>query len=434
MTFTANPDRGGTDIRIEDVEIGRGTRSEELDFTITTDQAKRYQIFQTMHTPLTNEKGDTLPRGAIKIFSPTSVLGTLRPKLPTDLQTGTSVVYTSNSAGAQDSFVLVFAVDLADPVPGGEYRSQITFTMEATDGGLSPVTVTRNIRLEMKPEFRISIRSATGAEVLDLGRITRNKLSTSGALTFTIESSLGEPYTVYQHLTSDLTGSEGQVIDAKAIIFRPVGAVGGRFMGGDESLTHAREPLFRSDEAGGAETFEVIYEAPDLSGARHGLYSGNLTFDVESESRFAFVRPINIPVRLEVEHIFYLDAEFEGARGLYFGELKHVGDMATRHALIKIHSNTGERYQVTQVVSRPMTNEEGREIDPSHFTFMAKGAKNGKILAGEEKPVKTGETVIFVSDEKGSPDEFTIEYQFTLPVDTRGGSYSSDVTYSLSSI
>jgi hypothetical protein len=42
--------------------------------------------------------------------------------------------------------------------------------------------------------------------------------------------------------------------------------------------------------------------------------------------------------------------------------------------------------------------------------------------------------VIFVSDAKGTPADLTVEFELQVPIDQKGGTYSSGITYSMSLI
>ena len=54
FTLDVTPSRGGRDIRFDSVREGRPARNEEVAFTVTTDEAKQYQITQMLMTPLVN--------------------------------------------------------------------------------------------------------------------------------------------------------------------------------------------------------------------------------------------------------------------------------------------------------------------------------------------------------------------------------------------
>ena len=86
------------------------------------------------------------------------------------------------------------------------------------------------------------------------------------------------------------------------------------------------------------------------------------------------------------------------------------------------------------MTSRSMTNEEGRAVETRYFTFSIKGINEGKVVTGPNEPMKIGSTSIYISNDDGTPADLAIVYKFTLPKDTRGGNYSSDLTYTLSEI
>jgi hypothetical protein len=56
------------------------------------------------------------------------------------------------------------------------------------------------------------------------------------------------------------------------------------------------------------------------------------------------------------------------------------------------------------------------------------------MLAGSPTPVTEGETVIFNSDPKGSPEKFNVNYSLKIPADSKAGAYSSSIQYSATSL
>ena len=130
-----SPDRGGRDVRFTSSKPGREVLNEEVTFTVTTDQAKQFRIIQEQLTPFTNERGQWLPEGAVQVFSPTSVNGTINLVFPHDLSPGQKTIYTSNAAGDGESFQLVYAVDPAKTQEAaGRYHAQLVYRMEAVEG------------------------------------------------------------------------------------------------------------------------------------------------------------------------------------------------------------------------------------------------------------------------------------------------------------
>ena len=55
----------------------------------------------------------------------------------------------------------------------------------------------------------------------------------------------------------------------------------------------------------------------------------------------------------------------------------------------------------------------------------------GVLRLAQKIEVKKGDTVLFVSDNKGNPDKFKVIYELIPPRDVKAGNYSTNITYSL---
>ena len=303
FTLSVTPRRGGQNIRFEPAKPGDYLRNEEVTFTVTSDRNAQYRIYQTVYQPLTNEFGNTIPQGAFIVFSPSNPLGTLRTQLETPITMGQAPIYASDTAGSSDSFVLVFNVKVPEDQPGGVYRTQITFTAELANqqGGVSPSIVTMDVRVEITPTFRIVIRSAKGTHDLDLGNITKDRPTAAGILNIEIESNIGTTYRITQQLTESLLSQEGSVLDESAITI--TAATGGMEDSTAEEIEISPSPdvIYTSGENGQGDTIQLQYTLAPEATQKAGIYSGNITFKVESNSAFVSPEVWNVPVRVEIE-------------------------------------------------------------------------------------------------------------------------------------
>jgi hypothetical protein len=167
------------------------------------------------------------------------------------------------------------------------------------------------------------------------------------------------------------------------------------------------------------------------------VYIGSLSFRVESTSPFITPEIYTIPVRLEIEPILYLEVQVgQGAStGLQFGTLRPAeGEKQEQYAVLRIHNNLGKPYQVSQVVARKLTHVEGGAIPEQFFTYYGAGPTSGRILSTSPTPVREGESIVFMSDERGTPEELTLNYILTLPRDVKSGSYTSEIRYSVTAL
>jgi len=58
----------------------------------------------------------------------------------------------------------------------------------------------------------------------------------------------------------------------------------------------------------------------------------------------------------------------------------------------------------------------------------------GDLKFTQSAATKKGDTILFVSDDDGASDKFSIIYELTVPWDIKAGDYSTHITYSLSEL
>jgi hypothetical protein len=58
----------------------------------------------------------------------------------------------------------------------------------------------------------------------------------------------------------------------------------------------------------------------------------------------------------------------------------------------------------------------------------------GTLRLSVQQEVKRGDTVLFVSDDRGTPDKFKVIYELGIPSLIKGGDYSTKIVYSLSEL
>ncbi len=118
-----------------------------------------------------------------------------------------------------------------------------------------------------------------------------------------------------------------------------------------------------------------------------------------------------------------------------FNDVKLNQPPQTSEVLVEIKTNTGRQYQINQHLYSSLTNKNSDVIPAKNFTLRQESIDTKGTLkfpaAGE---VKTGDTVLFVSDKDGSPDKFKLIYELTATPEVRAGDYSTQITYSISEI
>jgi hypothetical protein len=437
FNLQASPRKGGQGIRFEESVPGKLLQNEEVAFTITSTEGTQYNVYQTMYQPLTNEMGNVIPPGAFILFSPSNPSGTLRTQQESPLSMGQTPIYTSNAGGESDQFVLVYNVRVPENQPGGTYRTTITYTADPVNpsGGVSPSMVTLDVTVELRPTFQITVQNLKGGQQeLNLGRIAQNSLTAKSTLRVRIDSNIGTTYRIVQQLADPLSSPDGETLEDGDLVFQVAGGSGGRVEAGSaQPLGQAPQAVYTSDDSGQGGTFEMQYEATPATEQKAGIYSGTLTFKVESNSPLVSPEIITVPVRLEIDPIFYLDVQMAQGTALHFGTFKTSKDEQTQTSVVTVYSNIGEPYTVSQTVKR-LTNPTGAVIPDGYFRYFGADAKSGTLSATAPTPLGDGETIVFKSNSKGSPEKFVLNYLLSVPADARGGSYDSDIKYSITTL
>ena len=204
--------------------------------------------------------------------------------------------------------------------------------------------------------------------------------------------------------------------------------------GAPQAMTQSVSLLYQSNEWGAGDQIKLeLFLNPDPS-QKAGIYTGSLSFRVESSSPFVPGEVILVPIKINIEPIFSLETEMEHGGNLSFGTFKTGQEKQEKTVLLKVRSNLGQPYQVSQVVPRKMTNAEGGVIPKQNFLFFATNAKTGLLTVPSPTPVEEGDTVVFTSDKKGTPEEFVLNYVLTVPSETKAGSYNSELKYSITTL
>jgi hypothetical protein len=436
--FSVSPRRGGQNIRFQASHAGVPVQSEEVQLSVMTDKGAAYRIFSTLNQPLINEFGNTIPQGALFMFSPSSTLGTLRVQLETPVVMGQTPIYTSNSSGDSDSFFLVFNIQVPENQPGGMYYTQISFSVEPVDsaGAFSPIVRTLDVQVEITPSFKIEVKSQKGGRQIELGRIDEKNNSSSEALVMEVTSNIGARYRIIQQLAEPLVSSEGSILEEDTLQFSVSGGRNGSVSTGSEARALLTDPiqLYTSNPSGEGDAFQIQYAFTPHSRQKAGIYSGTLLFRAESDSPLVSNEVINLPIKIKVEPVFNLAIEIKDELGIHFGIVKPGEDKKEKQVSLVVKSNLGEPYQISQIASRKLGTPEGHTLPSESLLYYGQKTRTGDVKALSPIPLPDGESIIFVSDKLGTPEELSMNYSLSIPIDSPPGSYTSEIKYSITTL
>ncbi len=101
---------------------------------------------------------------------------------------------------------------------------------------------------------------------------------------------------------------------------------------------------------------------------------------------------------------------------------------------INVVCNSGERYQVSQATTGPLSNLTGAKIDLEKITFRSAGAKTAGTGVSVLSPISESAQVIFTSDASGTSDSVLTEYYLNVPPAQEPGDYSTNMIYTVSTL
>ena len=101
---------------------------------------------------------------------------------------------------------------------------------------------------------------------------------------------------------------------------------------------------------------------------------------------------------------------------------------------IRVTSNIGETYQVTQSISNSLENAQGDQLSLENLKFKTTSALSTGTTVSTLTPVTRSPQTIFVSDPGGASDTIQAEYMLTVPASQAPGDYSAILTYTVSSL
>ena len=93
---------------------------------------------------------------------------------------------------------------------------------------------------------------------------------------------------------------------------------------------------------------------------------------------------------------------------------------------IRVWSNLGRPYHVTQQLIEPLTNERGATVPPGHFLLRA--SPEGQGLAADHSQV------IFSSDPLGKSSDTPVSYQLRVPPSQPAGTYRGTVVMTVTAL
>jgi len=435
FTLTVAPYEGGYDLRYGKVNYISERANKEVNINITSDIAKQYRLVQTLLEPLSTAEGVRIPQNNFVVYGirGTNRFGTLNVEQEMPVSLARQVLYTSNDAGVADSFTLVYGLIISSKVAPGSYRGRIAFALEPIESTQSSVTVILNIFAEIEVESSVEISTEAGSKNIFLKFDPKEPRPAN--ILVAIKGGFGRQFKISQLLSEQPVSNEGKLLDWSAVNLVGSGAQKGAVVNTVMPFSARQDVIYNSSSFGEADTFQIAYNLVDLPQVVAGRYKTSIKYFLEG----AFVAQQNLidTLYLEIEYppVFNLIVTPEFGGAIQFRDLRAQQPPRTNEVVLKINSNLGRRYQVSQKIPSLFTNREGKAIPTRYFTLKEESLNTKGILKYPHKTeVSLGEMVLFISDDTGSSDSFKVIYELTTPVDLQAGDYLTNITYSIAEI
>jgi len=431
LGLNVRPVGGGRDMHFG--KIGTpSSQNKEIRFRITSDENTQYQIFQRIIEPFANERGEVLGRQVILSSSiqGSNGSGTLYLQGAERLGFTDQLIYTSSQLGDSDNFKIVYKINEFELTQSGNFFGRILYTIRPVRG-TSLDEVIFNVFFGTSGEFTVDSKTSTGTNSLRLEGDRQPFEDEYVEISF--DENLGNEVRIYQELAEDLVNDSYEKLEPGLLIFTITGENEENFyIQNTAGFQKKRELLYESKEHD--DRIKVHFELDDeqLAGYKAGNYNGIIRYIVETKQ---LERVVDVRVSVEIQPTFKLVIEYPDG-GVSFQKLLPHLPPQVREMVVKVQTNLGKPYAVSQVIRDPLANEKGNEFD--HRFFMIKQilveGSSGTIQFPEYEPVSLDDSSLFYSDEEGSSAEFKVIYKLIPYGNMKAGTYKSQVVYSLGEI
>ncbi len=425
---------GGYRLEFNSANLYKGVKVE-----VNTNVNAQYEVIQKVLRPLENREkpgvfltNNFVVRGVIG----TNQYGNFRISKSDVPVRNFENLYVSNTAGAQDSFTLIYGINNIEAVAPGYYSGQISFTLQPI--GTARASFTKNLDVyvsisePINSSPKIEIKTSTGSKLIPLS--TKSSNTQSFDVGVNINGKFSNLFEVIHFLQQPLVSREGNQLDSNVVNFMARGATKGTAVNRNTPLSSQQQAIYTSALSGDADSnFIINYSLGDTSRRKAGQYRSRLQYFCEENGMPKILETLELEV--EINRIFEVVLTAENNTGVI--KFPHVkpGDAARKtDVIVQINSNLGKKYQVNQNVYGELINKEGRKIPAPYFICRtASYDTKGRLLFTKAQEIKKGDNALFVSDNAGSSDKFKVIYELALPrnENIEAGDYSTRITYSL---
>ncbi|MDD5668743.1 MAG: hypothetical protein PHE58_01750, partial [Candidatus Omnitrophica bacterium] len=251
---------------------------------------------------------------------------------------------------------------------------------------------------------------------------------------FDIKNSLGRQFRIIQMVEQQPVSMEGDQLDWQSVECIGHDARKGTSLSDLTPLAPKQQVIYQSSPSGDADSFTIGYVFDPNAVQKAGQYKTVVKYLLDmvgSDLKLLDTFGLNV----ENPRVFELIVKPVSGGVIRFTDVKATQSPKVSEVQIEIKSNVGKQYQITQTVPSPLVNKEGNTIPFKNFTLKEESTDTkGLLKFPSASEVVVGDTTLFVSDSKGSPDKFKIFYELAPSLEIKAGDYSTRIMYSISEL
>lgn len=435
FNFQIQSIEGGNELRFEKINALVPSASKALTIAINSSGSQhQYQLVQTFREPLSNSQGVLLPESNFSVYAikEGTIAGTLSVEQKMTVPQGRTIIYTSDTQGTAVSFTLAYVLNNSEKIIPGSYRGKLVFTLETLGETPPPPAVIITVSAEIESiGTQVEVTTATGAKSILLNS---SKAETSSFdVAVNIKESLPEQFEITQYMPKLPESREGKKLLPDVLLLRSHNQKKGRGTTGSVPLSIGEHTLYISNPGKGEDNFIVTYNLVNAEKQKTGTYKTEVQYFLKTQTAQKLLA--NFPLEVTIERVFDLNVTPEQDSGIQFRDVPLDKTPRRSEMLVEVHSNIGRQYQVSQQLPAALVNAEGETITPKHFTLrLVDLGTKGSLQFIQPTEAKTGEIVLFLSDQEGSSDKFKIIYEFSADASVEAGDYMGKIMYTISEL
>jgi hypothetical protein len=431
-------DQGGNRL-----ELDRSNFSRAITFTAINDVVNnRYEIRQRVESPLRNRDNPSITIGnnfVVRGFRGSNRYGDLRIPSSDIPVRSDELIYVSNPAGTGDSFTLVYAIANSQDIAPGYYIGRISLVLNPIGSAQLPVTKVIEVNVTIPEEsnsLSVTVAPAEGASSIILHPSSRDDLRGEANAVVTINGSFNGAFKIMQMLSQPIQSQDGRFIDSNNILFTVPDAQKGVAINQLTPLSGNIQTIYSSRPDGSSDkAFTIAYSLADPLSLVAGNYRSRIQYRMESAGKQINLGALDLEIRQDP--LFEISISPQDQRySIDFANLKAGEGPRINEVLVEVKTNIGRPYQITQNILSDLVSSNGEKISSKYFSLQTISVDNtkGSLKVTNKTPIEKGNLLLFVSDAKGSSDQFKIVYELVCPADLRAGNYSSRITYTLTEV